>query len=701
MSTFLRPRGTTLDGRDRDPAYAAAWRTVESAARASLASPLRGRDVTDRPAGWGHNYYCPVHSGALRFEETQPDRHHCEEFDHDVAGEQFDTGWAYARNVRLLEHLDASALAAAVTGRRQHVERAVGVLTELAEVYPGLPLHGEKVGRAKLMHQSLEEAVAATSLARSHALVERWMTPQQRELVAERLLRPMVAVIEQHLMNRTHNIEVWHLAGLASLAVALDDRELASSTLTREHGFESQLADGVRADGWWYEGSPGYHFYMLTAVLNAVESYRALELGADVATVLEQMLLTPLRVARNDLTVPSTNDSHLATAEPPGLAVHADLYVRGAALCRSEELDRFLASSQADALDRATAAYLVHGRPSVEREAPRADGWPVPRVDVQADSGYAVLRQPTAQRGSGPDTCAFIKFGPHGGGHGHPDKLEIELVVEGSRVIADPATTMYTNPIHRPWYVQTWSHSTVLVDRISQPPTRGRLLGHRQVAPGSFGCVDTMVAFGEEPDPEGVGVLWHIDDPAPVAAYAGVTIRRVLTMLPPELGDYLLDLVLVDSPHPHAIDLITHVRGRLDSPAGRAATDRVLLPEFRDVRLAAEPTGRTDYRLTDDGRPWSRWHTGADELLTADTPSNPTSQRCASTVERVVGRSALFAAVLPLGQARVTGVRTTAPSTVEVVLGERTHRWHLAPQLRADPAAGTWTEPPLVLEVDA
>lgn len=696
MSPFLRALDLSVDGRDTDPDFAAAWRTTRAAADASLASSLTGRGVTDRLSGWGHNYYCPVHGNALEFHETQPDRHHCLEFDHEVTGEQFDSGWAYVRNNRLLDHLSASSLAAAVTGAERDVERAVEILTGLAEAYPELPLHGTKVGQGRFLAQSLEEAVAATVLARSHALIADRMSDGQRRLIMDQLFRPMADVIADQLMNRTHNIEVWHLAGLASLAVVLGDHPLASATLDREHGIRDQLADGVLPDGWWYEGAPGYHFYMLTAVLAAVESYRALAIETDATDTLERMLLTPIETARNDLTVPAFNDGNPQLTVAPGLALRSDLYVRGARVCRSERLDRFLDSPLCQGFDRTSSTYLIFGRGATADRGP-GTGWPVERRDVLPDSGYAILRQPEAAGGTRPDTCVFLKYGPHGGGHGQPDKLELDLMINGARVIADPGCVAYTHPLHRPWYVQTWSHSTILIDRISQPPIRGTLLGHRPVTPDSFGVIDAQVAFGEEPDAEGVDVIWHQDDPAPVAAYAAVTMRRMLIMTPAALGGYLLDLVLVDADHRHSIDLITHVRGSRDADdPGRPATDRMLLPHFTQVRRAADPTGRTDFLLTDNGRRLTRWHTGADELLTAVTPDNPPHRTCASTIERVVGERALFASALPLGSTDVTGL-TLITGGIEVRTGETAHRWQLDPTLRADPAVGSWTEPPLSL----
>jgi len=64
--------------------------------------------------------------------------------------------------------------------------------------------------------------------------------------------------------------------------------------------------------------------------------------------------------------------------------------------------------------------------------------------------------------------CA-VKFGPHGGGHGHFDKGEIYLQLSAT-------------PGDRPGLrsVRTAKHSTVVVDRMDQRPASGRLIDWHQ-----------------------------------------------------------------------------------------------------------------------------------------------------------------------------------------------------------------------------
>lgn len=663
MSRFLSASGIDLTGRDTDPGHAAGWASLRQAADASTASSLVGTDARAPLSGWGHAYYCPDHGVGLSFDEGSPTRHQCEPFDHELSGESYDAGWATMRNARLQTHLADSALAAAITGAPADLERAIELLTGLAEVYPDLELHGTAVGQGKLYAQSLEEAMLACSLARSHALVADRMTETQRTSVVDRLLAPMARLVADQLLVRTHNIEVWHLAGLASLAVVLDDHELARSTLESEHGIRSQIAEGMRPDGWWLEGNPGYHFFMITALLHAVEAHRAMGIGEDSVAVLERLLLTPLRTARNDLTVPAFNDGWLAPAVPPGLATYAGLFFRGARLADSAAVSDFLASPAAERFDRSGADHLVYGQPG----RPPGDEGRIERLDVWPDSGYAILRAPGAAAG-GPDTCVFVKYGPHGGGHGHPDKLELELMVQGNRVIADPGSEAYTVPIHGSWYRQTWSHPTVVIDQTSQPPATGRLLEHRPATPQRPGVIDVVVEFGGEQPDRGVAVLREPVDPDSADTYAGVRIRRTVTVVPAELdpdGGHLVDVVEVTADDDHVIDLITHVRGERTGAPGEPAAGAVTMPHLDDV-AEVDASGVTAYRLTDGGE-WARAHTGAELVLQATSPSNPVHQRCATTIQRVHGRSARFVAALPLTTGAHDGLAVAVEDDVVVV----------------------------------
>lgn len=87
-------------------------------------------------------------------------------------------------------------------------------------------------------------------------------------------------------------------------------------------------------------------------------------------------------------------------------------------------------------------------------------------------SGYAILAKGRGEQA----TWLCLKYGPHGGGHGHPDKLHLEIHAAGSPIAADPGMARYGVPIHANWYRTTLAHNTLVVDESDQQPTEGKCL---------------------------------------------------------------------------------------------------------------------------------------------------------------------------------------------------------------------------------
>ena len=73
-------------------------------------------------------------------------------------------------------------------------------------------------------------------------------------------------------------------------------------------------------------------------------------------------------------------------------------------------------------------------------------------------------------------TWLCLKYGPHGGGHGHPDKNNFVLYARGKVLFPDPGTRPYGSPLHNGWDKITLAHNTLVVDG----EVAGR--GHRQIA---------------------------------------------------------------------------------------------------------------------------------------------------------------------------------------------------------------------------
>ena len=106
-----------------------------------------------------------------------------------------------------------------------------------------------------------------------------------------------------------------------------------------------------------------------------------------------------------------------------------------------------------------------------------------------------------------------MKFGPHGGWHGHPDKLSITLHDGEREILPDLGSPAYGVPDHKLWYKKTISHNTVTVDGKDQAPSSGHLVRFENRTDG--------------------GTIEAVAD----SAYNNVKMRRIVDLSPLGLKD--------------------------------------------------------------------------------------------------------------------------------------------------------------------
>jgi hypothetical protein len=183
---------------------------------------------------------------------------------------------------------------------------------------------------------------------------------------------------------------------------------------------------------------------------------------------------------------------------------------------------------------RMALLYGVADLPAASATAPSA------RSHNSPASGYAILR-------SGPDrdaTWLCVKYGPHGGGHGHPDKNTFILYAGGQILAADAGTHAYGSPLHMAWDKTTLAHNTLVVDETSQTPATGACL-----------------AFGSEQ-----GVDYVVTDAGPIYPDKNVKFVRTLAMVDAHtiVG---IDRITTADGKPHTLDVAFHLPGNWEDLA--------------------------------------------------------------------------------------------------------------------------------------
>ena len=657
-----------------------------------------------------HDYFCPRHATELHFDPLRPRVHRCPVDGQVLAGRRFDAAWRFGANLLLGRMAVLLALRWRLSGDRGCLQRAAGILTGYARRYPHYPAgsrDGERGGgRGRATFQSLDEAHLIVRLARCHDLVAAELDDTDHAMVERDLFHRAIAHIDRQRFRRIHNIECWHIAALVAAATVTGADAIRDHAIDGEFGFHHQIDAGTHRDGMWWEGSSSYHYYTLAALLTTAAFIRARDPGWQAPRRFAAMLAAPLTAVLPYGRLPASNDcwasSSLYGEVCHGVPPAAALYEMAAGWWPQPRYRDLLAAIYRRR-PRDSEEALLHGP-----EAVRADAGSVsrPRSAVLPHSGFAMVR---SNDELDRQSLALLKYGPHGGSHGHPDKLSVTLYARGKPAAADLGTQGYGIGLHGQWYRQTVSHNTVLVSGRAQPPATGTLLHfaapnasgggksseHSVSGPGRRGSRPTARA-GSDPDTPvtvaDAAVRWS----GPSAGvYDGVAMRRAIAWRDP----YFVDCFHVHCTTRRRIDWLLHVHGEMRHAHGVELHDRpggVLprAPGWRHIeqRRSGRAHGAVDIR-------WSL-PSGALQVLLPDeagtaitagvAPSNPASERLHSVVRTRYARATTFVAVIhPCdGSGDLTATRhpdAHGGGTLEVTVSGRTDRWRLAAE---DPAPG-------------
>src|SRR6185437_3696190 len=99
MNLLTEDEIARLRRRRAEPAFAAAWTSLEQRAQSALADNLA---IPTAGAGWFHHYFCPDHSAQLTFDPARPHEHRCPVDDRAFTGPDFDAAWRVAAQWRIM-----------------------------------------------------------------------------------------------------------------------------------------------------------------------------------------------------------------------------------------------------------------------------------------------------------------------------------------------------------------------------------------------------------------------------------------------------------------------------------------------------------------------------------------------------------------------------------------------------------------------
>ena len=522
-----------LKTRSQDPAWSAQWKAFQSRFEASLKQKI---ELPPRGSNWAHWYVCPRHgarlttgksTGEWQWEHICPVGHEVLTGDPSRPDRDFDGCVLAGTHDRYAREVQSAGILYQVTRDDRYLKRGREILLAYAGRYLSYPLHnihGEnKIGGGRVGPQTLDESVWLIPMAQGADLLWDALSESDRDTLASKLFLPAARdVILPHHMP-IHNIQCWKNSAVGLTGLLLADHSLIAAAIDDpDRGYRVQMAKGVQSDGVWHEGAWGYHFYTMSAVWPLTEAAR--NSGIDLyGEPYKKMFEAPIKLAMPNLRLPAFNDSNETNVHNPIYELayaryHDPIDLAGLAWVKRD--NDFALWFGVDQLPAESPSGLL------SRNAP--------------DSGYAILQQ----RNSVAATWLCLKYGPHGGGHGHPDKNNFVLYSKGHVLFPDPGTRPYGSPLHAEWDRVTLAHNTLTVDETSQRPATGKCLAFGQ-ASGNDKQVDyAMTDAGN--------------------IYDGVRFVRTAMLLNENLVVFV-DQVQADKRH--TLDLACHFTGRWAKPA--------------------------------------------------------------------------------------------------------------------------------------
>ncbi|HET7585945.1 MAG TPA: heparinase II/III family protein [Gemmatimonadaceae bacterium] len=440
---------------------------------------------------------CPHDGTMLAFDPFSPHAHRCPTCGTELTGERHDLWWVTWQHLWLAERAVHAAALHALTGEPALATLAAAILRGYAERYASYPNRDNALGPTRPFFSTYLESIWMLQLAIATDLLEQGRATETATgaaaeargvgaLVRDALVAPSAALIAS-FDEGSSNRQVWNNAAMLAAGRLLDDHTLVHRAVHGASGLRRHLETALLPDGTWYEGD-NYHLFAHRGLWYGVVMADAagIAVAPESRARFQEGFAAPLLTALPDFTFPSRRDSpYRVSLRQWRFAESCELGVARAADPRLLGALHTLYHTPAFAGDTGRHRSTAEAE---RNEAPvalsRADlGWrallfalpelpplhPVPARSVLLDAqGFAVMRR------DGGRAYVALDYGHAGGGHGHPDRLDLLLAVGTDRWLDDPGTGSYVDPtLH--WYRSTLAHNAPLVNGRSQTPGEGAL----------------------------------------------------------------------------------------------------------------------------------------------------------------------------------------------------------------------------------
>lgn len=509
----------------------------------------------------------------------------------------------------------STAIAWQLTGRKEYAEKVALFLRRLAD---------EKTGYASTM--------AATNLGEPQeggnfqgvaiaydAILESGVLSIGDRVAIESMLRLYMENIEDSLT--VGNIGNWSTAACVGglfCSLAMGDLAAAERYLYGSASFMDYLTKGVMDDGWWWECSTSYNFWVASELTQAALACRpwGIDLlnaefpsGFSPHTIITPWGLTPKMgmsfekwgaIHRNTRSIKQLWDAVPITADYRGVAFgmndgHEEDVGSGGRL----EIGyyAFRDPQYVPLLKLARKRDLIYGVP----ELPDVVSQPYRQSGYAENLGFALLRSQTDGRPTREQIEAVFKIGTQGGYHGHFDRCALNTIMRYGRSFWNPESIWwgYGNYMYKFYVQNSVAHNMVVVDQQQQeavPSTQplfhaGKMMQvviHETTARWSCPPYGGMpYATGDEfkdylrRNRQSIPLVAGLEI-GEIGAYSEPVLQRRLGIV---VDDYIVIADYLKAGKPHTFDNLFQMRGFTGVNAQRVRHEAQYSP---DPRLSAQ-----------------------------------------------------------------------------------------------------------------
>lgn len=467
-----------------------------------------------------------------------------------------------------------------ITGDLKYALLVKNMLLKYAILNPTLKKHPQATSpfAGHLFWQALNDANWMVYAGLAYDLVYNYLSAEERTKIEIGAFKPEVDYLTIDLKDwydRLHNHSVWASAGIGIIGLASNNKDyvdmaLYGSDKSGKVGFIAQMDNLFSPDGYYTEGPYYVRYAILPYMLfaNAIDKANpAMKIFEHRNSILQKALITCLQQTNSNGSFFPLNDA-------------------------LKEKD-FTSNELVTAIDIARSKYgKDNGLLTVAKKQNRVSldkggllisnelmsnkiGTYFPYKTIESkdgvlgdEGGISILRN-----GKGEALTSLVyKYASQGLGHGHFDRLSMNVFDQGNEVLQDYGSARFIGieqkyggrylPENTKYAAQTIAHNTIVQDEISH--FNGDTdLGQKYHA---------NKLFSDFNNPN-VQVVAAIEE----NAYKGTTLKRTLFLLDSIDGrKYIIDLFRVNAAGTHQFDLPFHYNGQVISTNFKYTTPTTL-----------------------------------------------------------------------------------------------------------------------------